>query len=128
MFDAVSRLWRGIGVDRIAIGVSGLCLVHCVATALALALALSIGGLLVDPLIHETGLGIAILLGIVAFSQGWRVHGRLGPVLLGGLGFCAMAGAIFVRHGHPAEIPLTMVGVGLVAVAHLGNRRALIAR
>ncbi len=112
--------------DRLAIGVSGLCLVHCVATGLAVALATSVGGLLLHPLIHETGLAIAMLLGLLAFGQGWRAHGRLSPVLTGSLGLVAMAAALMLGHGHLAEIPLTMAGVALVALGHLANRRSLL--
>ena len=50
-------------LDRFAIGLSGLCAVHCVATTALLALASTAGGMLLDPLIHEVGLTMAILLG-----------------------------------------------------------------
>ena len=37
-------------------GLSGLCLVHCVATAVLLGLLASAGGMLGAPIIHEVGL------------------------------------------------------------------------
>ena len=43
-------------LDRMAIGLSGLCLVHCLATSVLIALLASAGGLLVAPIIHEVGL------------------------------------------------------------------------
>ena len=51
-------------MDRLAIGLSGLCLVHCLASAIVVAMLASAGGLLVSPAIHEIGLFIAILLGV----------------------------------------------------------------
>ena len=50
-------------MDRIAIAVSGLCVVHCLASAVFVTLLASAGGLLVSPVIHEVGLTIAIMLG-----------------------------------------------------------------
>ena len=40
-------------VDRMAMGLSGLCLVHCLATAILLGLLASAGGILGSPIIHE---------------------------------------------------------------------------
>ena len=42
--------------DRLAIGLSGLCVVHCLATAVALGLLASAGGMLGASWIHELGL------------------------------------------------------------------------
>ncbi len=111
-------------VDRVAIGLSGLCLVHCVASFVLVALAISVGGLLLDPRIHEVGLAIAILLGVAAFSQGLRAHRRLRPMLVALIGFCTMGLSLLVPHGHVAEVPLTLLGVSLVAFGHHLNRRA----
>lgn len=122
-----NRLRNGL-VDRIAIGMSGLCLIHCITTALLVALATSVGGALLDPLIHEAGLAVAMALGALAFSQGYVSHGRLVPIVAGGLGFCAMGSALVLGHGDPAEIPLTMLGVSLVAVGHYLNRKATLNR
>ncbi len=115
-------------LDRAAIGLSGLCLVHCIATALVLALATSAAGALVNPLIHEIGLVIAIGLGILAFGGGILAHGRRTPMLVGGLGLACMAYALSLRHGVDGEVFFTVLGVGLVAIGHVFNRRAQVAR
>ena len=47
-------------LDRMAMALSGLCLVHCVATAVLLALLSAAGGLLGSPIIHEVGLTFAM--------------------------------------------------------------------
>lgn len=115
---------RAKWLDRAAIGLSGLCLVHCVATGLVVALAASSAGLFTNPLIHEIGLALAIALGTVAFGAGLLSHGRKAPLLVGGLGLAAMAYALSLRHGVPGEILFTILGVCLVALGHNLNRRA----
>jgi hypothetical protein len=60
-------------LDRMAIGLSGLCLVHCVATTVLLALLASAGGVLGAPIIHEVGLSLAMVMG---FSLSAAVFGN----------------------------------------------------
>ena len=62
-------------LDRIAIIVSGLCVVHCVASAVLLAMLSAVGGLFVDPLVHELGLAVAIGLGAFGLGRGALQHG-----------------------------------------------------
>ena len=64
-------------LDRVAMGLSGLCAVHCVATAILLGLLASAGGLLGNPIIHEVGLTLAMILGAAALGQGIREHERV---------------------------------------------------
>lgn len=125
MSDPAGNRIRAEWLDRVAIGLSGLCLIHCVATILLLSLVASIGGLLLNPLIHEVGLMLAILLGMLAFASGYRAHGRVLPVLVGGSGLCSMAYALTLRHGMLGEVVFTVIGVALVATAHHLNRRAI---
>ena len=55
-------------LDRMAIGLSGLCLVHCLATSVLLALVSAAGGILGAPIIHEVGLGLAMIMGAIALG------------------------------------------------------------
>ena len=50
-------------LDRIAMGLSGLCLVHCVGTAVLVGILASASGFLGKPIIHEVGLVLAMILG-----------------------------------------------------------------
>ncbi len=118
---AAARLPR---LDRFAIGLSGLCAVHCIGTAVALSLLSSAATLLQAPIIHEGGLLIAMILGALALGQGARQHGLLLPVAVGGLGLGVMAGALSLPHGQPGEIGYTLFGVLLLAFGHELNRRA----
>lgn len=110
-------------LDKAAIALSGLCLVHCVGTALLVGL-LAVGGALLKPEIHEVGLMIAISLAALGLGRGMLRHGYMLPAAVGGLGLGIMAGALAVPHG-PQEMLSTIFGVAVVALAHDLNRRAL---
>lgn len=109
--------------DRLAIGLSALCLVHCAASVILVALLATAGGILLHPAVHEIGLGLAILLAIVGLGRGFIQHRRPVPMILGAAGIALMTTALTVPHG-VVEAAYTMIGVGCVAVAHLLNRRA----
>lgn len=112
------------GIDRFAIGLSGLCAVHCFASAVLVALAASAGGLLLNPLIHEVGLSFAILLGAVALGRGVVLHGYIMPLAIGAFGLGVMAGAVSLPHDGGLETVWTLIGVGLLALGHDLNHRA----
>lgn len=107
-------------LDRLAIGLSGLCLVHCLATAVVLAALATAGGLLGAPIVHEIGLGLAIVLAAIALGRGALEHGFLMPVAVGSLGLGVMAGALTLPHDG-SEAIYTMLGVGIVALGHRLN-------
>jgi hypothetical protein len=111
--------------DRLAIGLSALCLVHCVASVLLVAVLASAGGALLNPAIHEVGLALAIFLALVGLGRGFLSHRRAGPVAVGATGIALMSAAFFAPHGI-AEAAYTMCGVACVATAHMMNRRALV--
>ena len=109
--------------DRLAIGLSALCLVHCAASVILVAVLATAGGFLLHPAIHEFGLGLAILLAVVGLGRGFLQHRRPVPMVLGTAGIVLMATALTVPHG-VSEAAYTMIGVGCVAIAHILNRRA----
>lgn len=113
-------------LDRWAIWLSAACVAHCVATTIALTTLAVAGGVLGNPVIHEIGLIVAMVLGLLAFGRGIVVHRRPLPLALGAVGLSLMAGAVFAPHGdlHIVETVLTVLGVCVLATAHLMNRRA----
>lgn len=115
---------RPLPTDRLGLGLSGLCAVHCVGTV---ALAGSIGAALANPLIHEVGLALALILGLVALGAGVARHARREPLAIGLAGLTLMAVALLVPHG-PGEAALTVVGVTLLATGHWWNGRIAGAR
>jgi hypothetical protein len=107
-------------LDRIAMGLSGLCLVHCVATAVLLGLLSAAGGFLGSPIIHEVGLTIAMGLGAAALGRGILEHGFMMPSAVGSLGLGVMAGALSLPHD--GREPLyTVIGVMILALGHRLN-------
>jgi len=112
-------------LDRLAIGLSGLCVVHCVATTVLFALLSAAGGMLGADWIHETGLTIAMLLGAFALYRGINEHGFMMPSAVGGLGLGVMAGALTLPHDG-TEAAATVVGVLILALGHDLNRRGMV--
>jgi hypothetical protein len=107
-------------LDRIAMGLSGLCALHCAATAVLLGLLASAGGLLGKPIIHEVGLSLAMVLGAIALGRGIREHGFILPSAVGVTGLAIMAYAMSL-HETGYEPAFTILGVGLLALGHRLN-------
>ena len=112
-------------MDRLAIGLSGLCLVHCLASAVFFAMLASAGGILLHPVVHEVGLAIAIALGVIALGRGIFEHGFMMPSAIGGLGLGVMAGSLVVGHEDGGTL-YSILGVLIVALGHDLNRRAVL--
>ncbi|WP_439546606.1 MerC domain-containing protein [Sandarakinorhabdus sp.] len=111
-------------LDRLAIGLSGLCLLHCMAGFLLLSL-FAMSGDLLDHRVHVVGLALALPLAAVALWRGWRKHGRGWIAGVGVAGLSVMAASLVVDHGHVTEMLVSMAGVTLLALAHWRNLRAL---
>jgi len=110
-------------LDRMAIGLSGICLVHCLATSVLLALVSAAGGILGAPIIHEVGLGLAMIMGAIALGRGILEHGYSMPSAIGGLGLGVMAGALTMPHDG-SEAVYTVLGVAILALGHRLNHIA----
>jgi hypothetical protein len=108
------------GLDRLAIGLSGVCLVHCLGTAVLLAMLSAAGGLLGSPVIHEVGLGLAMIVGAFALGRGIVEHGFMMPSAVGSMGLGVMAGALTMPHDG-TEALTTVIGVGILALGHQLN-------
>jgi hypothetical protein len=107
-------------LDRMAIGLSGLCVVHCLATTVLLALVASAGSMLGANWIHEVGLGLAMIMGAISLGRGIMEHGYSMPSAVGGLGLGVMAGALTLPH-NGSEALYTVVGVAILALGHRLN-------
>ncbi len=107
-------------LDRYAVALSGLCLVHCLATAVLLGVLASVSGYLGQPIFHEVGLTLAMILGAVALGRGALDHGFLLPTAVGGLGLVLMAIGLTL-HESGGEPLFTAVGVTVLALAHRLN-------
>lgn len=112
-------------IDRVAIGLSGLCLVHCIASAMLVAALAAGGSFLLDPVFHEIGMSIALVLGVLGLGRGIVTHGYMLPSAIGGLGIGVMAGSLALGHDNGGTL-YSIVGVLIVALGHDLNRRATI--
>jgi hypothetical protein len=110
-------------LDHIAMGLSGLCLAHCIGTAVLLGLLASAGGILGKPIIHEVGLTLAMIIGAFALGRGVREHGFILPAAVGVTGLSIMAYALTLPEG--SHEPLyTVAGVMVLALGHRLNLMA----
>src|SRR5688572_27374343 len=108
-------------LDRFAMGLSGLCMVHCLATSVLLALLSAAGGVLGAPIIHEVGLTLAMVMGAVSLGRGIIEHGYAMPSAVGGLGLGVMAGALTLPHDG-SEALYSIIGVGKIGRASCRER------
>ena len=119
-----ARPLTSLSGDQLAMGLSGLCLVHCLATTIFFASIASVGGVFLDNhLFHEVGLVIAIGFALITLLSGVLSHGYMMPFGVGCFGLGMMAGALSRPHDG-TEVLATMVGVAVVALGHDLNRRA----
>lgn len=116
---------RSAWLDRVGIGLSALCIAHCLTSAIVVTALASFGGVFFSHIVHEIGLGIAILLGAIALGDGVIRHGYIAPFATGSFGLGIMAGALSLHDG-PQELELlaTLVGVMILALGHDLNGRA----
>ena len=109
-------------LDRAGIVLSGLCVLHCIASIVIVS-ALGIGGeFLFAPAIHRFGLAIALVIAAVAIGWGALTHRRAAPFVVAMMGLTFMGGALAMPHG-TGEVVLTVIGVALVSLGHLLNLR-----
>ena len=110
-------------LDFTAVGLSGLCLLHCLALPI-LSLALPIAGTVAEQeWIHKALVLMAIpISGYAVFKRG--AHFRDGIfVVLVTLGLALLAAAAFVDALHDLEKPMTGAGAVIVAAGHLWRWR-----
>lgn len=109
-------------LDRFGVVLSALCAVHCLASV-ALVAGLGLGGqLLLAPEIHRYGLALALVIAGVTIGHGALRHRQPAPFVTAMMGLTFMGGALAAPHGIE-EAVLTVIGVSLVATAHLLNQR-----
>lgn len=113
-------------IDRAAIWLSGLCLVHCLAVPLGFLLAPSLSAWLdaTETQTHWILFGLAVPISGVALYRGYRREPNRPTVTLGILGLFLMLLGVTHLFGGELEIALTTAGVILVMFAHLRNLHA----
>ena len=108
-------------MDRMAIGLSVMCTVHCFATPVILALLPSFAVLQIDSeQFHLWILAAVLPTSLLALSLGCKKHKRLRYMGCGVIGLAFMICAVLLGH-EVAEKALTLIGSAFIAVAHWFN-------
>lgn len=114
-------------IDRIAIVLSTVCIVHCLAMPLLIALlpvaALTLGG---DAHFHELMLWLVVPTSAVGFALGFRVHRQAAIVALGAAAVAVLALAALWGHeawGRAFEMGANIAASFVLAFAHWRNFR-----
>ena len=111
--------------DKAAVILSGLCLVHCLALPVLIAV-LPFVGALGDEHLHAELLLVVIPISVFAFVIGFRRHRSRSVVVVGALGMAVLAvGGTYVhsRYGIAADRAMTVAGSAILAIAHFFNSR-----
>ena len=114
-------------LDWAAVSASGLCLIHCLALPLLIAVLPSFGGVVAGSATHWVLLAFAVPVSLWALTRDRWPSARL-PLGLGCIGLILMTLGVALFEGQPMERTLTVVGVSLVAAAHIvrwSRRRAV---
>lgn len=113
--------------DRLAILLSGLCIVHCLAMPLVFSLLPWLGWAHEhEPLIHRLLLLVIVPLSITVLLSGFAKHSHYLVLSLGVVALLLLIAAAAVSGiPHPIEIALTALGSTFLIASHLLNMRVL---
>ena len=123
MDDSSSNLARLM--DRGAILLSGICLLHCLTLPLVIALLpfiSSLGG----RHFHAQVLLVVVPVSLAAFTPGFRRHGSKGVIAWGAIGIALLLFGATIAHdsyGIVADRVFTIGGALILAAAHFFNSR-----
>jgi hypothetical protein len=114
-------------LDRVAIALSTICIVHCLAMPVLIAVlpvaALAVGG---DGHFHSLMLWFVVPTSVLGFGLGLRVHRRIDIVAMGAVAIAALAAAALWGHSAwdpSAEVLVNVAASVLLAAAHWRNFR-----
>ena len=112
-------------LDRTAMAMSGLCLVHCLLLPV-IVLLLPLPGMFANEHFHGQVLAIVLPVSMVAIAFGFRRHGDRRVLVGGAIGMLLLIlGGTFVHlhYGVLADSLVTIVGGVILAVTHYFNSR-----
>ena len=112
-------------LDRIAISLSAICIVHCLSVPLVVAvLPIAVLGFGGESHFHAAMLWLVVPVSVVGLIMGFREHHRAQIVVAGALGMAVIAYASIYGHGQwpfSIEMIVSVVGSLLLAGAHWAN-------
>ncbi len=112
-------------MDKAAIGLSLVCVVHCLVTPVAIALLPVLGTTFLDDERFHYGILFLVLpFSLIALGMGYRKHHRAGIVLTGLFGLCVLFLILILGEeviGELGEKVTTVIGTLILAFAHVRN-------
>lgn len=117
--------------DIAGVGISVLCMLHCIAVPVVLVLFPAIGAAVVPHEDQTHAFLLAFILGVAgfAFFTGYRVHGQKKPVIWMAVGVIIVTYASFFAHeqlGHNWEPVVAIIGSLALIRAHILNHKCKI--
>ena len=117
-----------IKIDKAAIGLSLLCVAHCLLTPIAILILPALGAtFLDDERFHYALLLLVLPTSIFSLGLGCSKHGRREILLFGLFGLFLMSLILILGEdilGELGEKVSTIIGASIIAVAHVRNFRA----
>ncbi len=111
--------------DKAAIGLSLVCVIHCLLTPVAITLVPALGAtFLEDESFHYAVLFLVVPTSLFALGLGCRKHGRAQILITGLIGLLVLISPPILGEevtGELGEKVLTVAGAGIIAWAHVRN-------
>ena len=112
-------------LDRVAISLSGLCILHCLAFPVVL-LFVPVAGLSAGNHLHLQALALVLPVSAIALTLGFLAHRHISVIVAGGIGVALLVvGATWAHHeaGLLADRVCTVSGSLILGLAHYANSR-----
>jgi len=113
--------------DKTAIGLSILCMIHCIGLPFIIVLLPSLAALnLADEAFHIWMLVAVVPISLYALQMGCRKHKRVSIFITGGIGLGFLIAAAFLGHdvlSEPGEKFFTVFGALVIAFSHYLNHQ-----
>jgi hypothetical protein len=114
-----------INIDKVAIGLSTACAVHCLLLPIFLILLPALGtSVFGDEIFHQWLLIAVIPTSLIALTMGCRQHKNLSVMIFGLLGLAILIATVFFGHdllGEAGEKIASVLGAAFIALGHIKN-------
>jgi hypothetical protein len=114
-----------INIDKVAIGLSTACAVHCLLLPIILILLPALGtSVFGDEIFHQWLLIAVIPTSLIALTMGCRQHKNLSVMIFGLLGLTILIPTAFFGHellGEAGEKIASVLGAAFIALGHIQN-------
>ena len=116
-----------INLDKVAIGFSAICALHCILLPVALIFLPALSTTFVGSEdFHNALLYFVVPSSAIALFLGCKMHGKNHVYVYGAVGIGALLIASFFGHdlfGESGEKLLTLLGAGIISLGHIKNQK-----